>query len=111
MGLSLADPSRRVQIPANGGSYPRWRRDGRALFFVGADRTVKVVEADERSGRFSAPRSLFDAYAADAGGNPVVYDVSADGQRFLMARPQSATQRPIMHVLLNWTSLLTGARR
>jgi hypothetical protein len=67
---------------------PRWRADGRELFFVSAGRKLLFVSIDTRGGFKAAPAiPLFDinvpsvapSYAND-------YSVSADGMRFLVNR-------------------------
>lgn len=86
------------QVSIAGGSQPRWRGDGKELFYLGADNMMMSVEV--RSGTFATPRPLFQAARARMDGVSQ-YDVTADGQRFLMVQPiQSA--REAFTFLLNW---------
>jgi len=91
-------------VSTAGGDKPRWRHDGRELFYLALDRKmtavpVKLAPAFEPG----IPVPLFDV---DVTGF-VPYDVSADG-RFLINTPiaASATASSPITVILNWTSLL-----
>ncbi len=98
----------RWQISTMGGTRPLWAPNGRELFYLDAARamiSVKVATTPE----FSAGEStrLFDASPyATAGITGRPYDVSPDGQRFLMHRNLEATPgrepAPRIVVVLNW---------
>ena len=105
------------QISSKGGGQPRWRRDGRELFYIAPDQKIMAVEI-KTSPRFEAgpPVELFQARLPMSQGVDDVrnhYDVSADGQRFLVntvvgsrsggpGEPASA----LINVRLNWTAAL-----
>ena len=73
------------QISANGGGQPRWRGDGRELFYLSTDRKLMAVEVRLAGGvEAGAPRELFQTSAAGGPFFAGVYDVTADGQRFLI---------------------------
>src|SRR5205814_4039877 len=104
---SMMDADTRWQVSAGGGSDPRWRRDGRELFYISADSWLTVVSFDGR--RPATPRRLFQV-RVPAAANPYLsnYDVTADGQRFLVKAPvHDVTSAPI-HVVTNWTSARTA---
>jgi eukaryotic-like serine/threonine-protein kinase len=96
---SLADPSQRWKIStelangwAGGGGQPRWRRDGRELFYVMGNDTLMAVDVEtESTFRAGKPKRLF-ALLGMRGNFPEEapwlqkYDVSADGQRFVFVR-------------------------
>ena len=86
-------------VSLEGGEEPAWARDGRELFFRDSDRMM-AVEVGDRTG---IPQFLFEGYAT---GNPRNYDVTRDGERFLMVMIQGSTEEEI-HVVLNWTEELT----
>jgi hypothetical protein len=98
----------RRQISATGGIQPRWRRDGKELYFIEAG-TGNVMMAAVKPGsldEFTVPVPLFKGPLQSPGGFVVQWDVTRDGQRFLFAAPVSQVNaRPLM-VVLNWTSLL-----
>ena len=104
---SMADPSMRWQVSAGGGADPRWRGDARELFYISAAGWLMSVPFV--GDRPSAPRALFSAHIPPPG-DPYLsnYDVSGDGQRFLVkVSVHDVTSTPI-HVLTNWA---TAAKR
>jgi Tol biopolymer transport system component len=105
---SFADTATRWQVSANGGIDPRWRRDARELFYVSADSWLMSVSFAE--GRPGAPQRLFEVHVAPAG-DPYLsnYDVTADGQRFLVKVPaHDITSTPI-HIVVNWPNAKRGS--
>ena len=96
-----------------GGRQPRWRRDGKELFYLSTDGKLMSVEVKTEP-RFAAgaPKPLFDVRQfpsnATAGG-PFRYDVAPDGKRFLIDSLATATEdsdsAPIT-VVLNWPAAL-----
>ena len=93
-------------VSVNGGRLPRWRRDGKELFFLSNDRKLMSAEVQAVNGglQFGAPRTLLPVQVKTlVFGWP--YDVSPDGNRFLMT-VATATTEPSMTVLVNWPALL-----
>ena len=84
-----------------------WSRSGRELFYRNAAQ-MWVVEVDaEPVFRTGSPRVLFDTpYELDSVGVPN-YDVSLDGQQFLMARSDDAEDSAGLVVVQNWGEELT----
>ena len=101
-------PGGKWQISTNGGHEPVWNPEGGELFYRSGS-SMMAVALDMESG-FTAgtPQILFEGpYVPTAFSFPF-YDVSADGQRFLMLAPVAsqtggATQ---IHVVLNWAEEL-----
>jgi eukaryotic-like serine/threonine-protein kinase len=96
--------TRRWQVSANGGEFPRWRRDGKELFYVGPGDEFMSVRVEAKGGDFSLGevRPLFrESLAAVA--SP--YDVSPDGQRFLVNSLGQTGSSPLT-VVVNWKELL-----
>ncbi|MBI3695088.1 MAG: PD40 domain-containing protein [Acidobacteria bacterium] len=96
-------------VSNGGGSRPRWRRDGKELFYLTADRKLMAVEVKAAGATFEygQPRELFQTSAANLG-NTDVYDVTADGKRFLVNTAlEEAAATPIT-VVENWAA---GAKR
>jgi Tol biopolymer transport system component/predicted Ser/Thr protein kinase len=86
----------RIQVSVNGGVFPRWRRDGKELYFMSLVSLGAMMASDIRvSGATierEVPRSLFQSVylsAVHAGGQYHAYAVSADGQRFLIPQFES----------------------
>lgn len=96
----------RWQVSSGGGSRPAWARNGRELFFLDAANTLTSVPVQTTGATFSAgkPAKVFDTtYATPV--NLRSYDVSPDGQRFLMIKEGTAdgtAPLPNMVVVLNW---------
>ena len=100
---SLSNANRRWQISAGGGSDPRWRGDSRELFYISADSRLTAVPFE---GAPAAPRALF-AVRVTPPGLPYLsnYDVTADGQRFLVKTPVHDLSSAPIHVITDWTAL------
>ena len=96
----------RWQISPGGGSQPMWRRDGRELFYLAPDRRLMAVEV-RGTPTFEAgtPRPLFQVRVTDITFRNH-YQVSADGERFLVASVGSETAVSPIAVVLNWPALL-----
>lgn len=103
------------QVSMDGGNEPQWNPRGGELFFRNGRRMV-AVDVDTRDGfRASKPRTLFEGEFDQVrlGYARANYDVSPDGQRFLMlqkAQPDPAPPREI-HVVLNWSEELSRLAR
>jgi hypothetical protein len=96
-------------ISIAGGEQPRWRGDGKELFFVGADGKmmavlVKAVAGTKPSFEVGSPQPLFDAYLAQVPNNQLFeYDVTADGKRFLLNTTGiGSASAPPLTVVVNW---------
>jgi serine/threonine-protein kinase len=96
-------PGPKWLVSIDGGTDPVWSKDGRELFFRKDDQLM-VVSVLART-RFSAgsPRRLF-TIQFDAGDNAPNYDVSPDGQWFVMARSDREQLPRELHLVLNWFS-------
>ncbi|MBI4911019.1 MAG: hypothetical protein HY820_45840 [Acidobacteria bacterium] len=102
----------RVQVSSNGGNDPRWRADGRELYFLSADSKLMSVSVSP-SYQTSPPTTLFSAARLVSGTIYLShrYAVSRDGRQFLMVSPAESSTEPLT-VLVNWLSGLepTGMR-
>jgi Tol biopolymer transport system component len=107
------DGTDRMQVSPTGGGSARWRRDGSELFYLGLDGTLMAVPITRtaRSIEFRAPVSLFKFFSSQRGSptQKPQYDVSADGQRFIIS---AVTRRndPSIQIVLNWPALLEKRR-
>jgi hypothetical protein len=100
--------SDKKRISTNGGVYPVWRHDGNELFFVASDgqmmaTTVKTGGSDFE---FDLPKPLFKTRMLAWTGNFHEYDVSPDGQRFLIGTLIGDSKATPPMVVSNWPSLL-----
>jgi hypothetical protein len=107
------------QISKEGGTYPRWGRDGRELFYFGLDSQLMVVSISGGAAlTVGAAVPLFElsaiggpvpasgaVAAAGAGGFLAQYDVAPNGRQFLVNVAEDSTASTI-NVMLNWTAAL-----
>ena len=75
-------------VSTKGGTRPLWAPDGKELFYVGADSSLWRVPMEASGATWNAgtPVKLFDGRYLSAGTLGRTYDVSPDGQRFLMIK-------------------------
>jgi eukaryotic-like serine/threonine-protein kinase len=97
---SLSDTSEQIQVSSGGGRRPRWRNDGRELFFASLQKLMAVSIQTSPSFRAGEPAVLFSL----EGWND--YAVAKDGQRFLIEAPASEASKPSSVAVLNWTSAI-----
>jgi Tol biopolymer transport system component len=107
----------KIRISNGGGSQPRWRRDGKELFYMAPGGKLMAVDV-KTSPKFQAliPHLLFDSHmwfpeagtrANDTTGSVFRYDVSPDGKRFLVnagVQAESGATSPGITVVLNWAA-------
>lgn len=96
------------QVSNAGGEQPRWRGDGKELFYLSSE--AKIMAVPVKTGAdFDAgtPAALFQANPREmfATSEIFAYDVSKDGQRFLI-NTQTKTAMAPMSVVLNWAAKL-----
>ena len=103
-------PGSRIQVSAGGGSNPAWSSDGRALFYLqrvgaGGNAVVEVDISTRPVLTVGKPRELFRRPESQRC-NARCYDVSADGQRFLLRDRTTAPRLSVSRVdlVLNWTA-------
>ena len=80
-------PGERVRVSTDGGGQPKWRADGKELFYVAPSGRLMAVDVSVSAGRLEValPVSLFGGLNAD----PIwdMYALTRDGQRFLVVVP------------------------
>jgi hypothetical protein len=96
----------RRQVSPSGGMQPRWRADGKELYYLAPNGKLMMAAAvPGATPEFRAPVALFQSPLTAPNAVSDQYDVSRDGQRFLFARgprPDHSEQPPLT-VILNWT--------
>jgi serine/threonine-protein kinase len=94
---------KRWKVSPTQGSEPMWTRGGRELVYRNGD-SVLAVTVDMENGRSGPPRLLFSGPYPDNPGwtRPRSYDVSSDGERFLMTKVPVNPPTPRIAVVLNW---------
>jgi serine/threonine protein kinase/Tol biopolymer transport system component len=98
------------QVSQGGGTEPRWRGDGKEIFYIGAGSTLTAVPVSS-AGTFASgnPTPLFHTQlrAAVSSTDQFSYDVTKDGQRFLVNRYAKPAQVAPLHIILNATAPAT----
>ena len=106
------------RVSADGGREPRWRSDGKELYFTSPPITALVAfmaataDADGRGGlRIGSPQKLFDVRALSVvpQGNVFVYSPHPDRQRFLVNQSVE-TGEPTVNVITNWQKSVAGSK-
>lgn len=104
---SFPDARGKWQVSTNGGEQPRWRADGKELYFLSADAKLMAASIDTKSEFESGtPTILFqtDPRERVATTEVIIYDLTRDGQRFLINTNYSNGSPHPISVVLNWKS-------
>jgi Tol biopolymer transport system component len=94
------------QISTEGGAEPRWRADGKELYYFNASNRLVAVSVDTEGGTFRVlgSETLFQARPLGAGAWR--YDAGRDGKRFLLQTPVDDPALAPMTAVVNWPGLL-----
>jgi hypothetical protein len=97
-------PGGKRQISSGGGRLPKWSRDGKELFFVIRDEQLMAAQVKFANGTLEVEKiqMLFGVILADRANT---FDVSADGQKFLVVDEAVASSPPLT-LVQNWTASL-----
>jgi len=97
-------PGGKWQISTEGGTEPVWNPNGRELFYRSGDKMMAVDIATQHGFSAGTPRMVFEGQYEKAPFPISNYDVSPDGQRFLMLKPvdQAQAAPTQINVVLNW---------
>src|SRR5215472_4688827 len=93
-------PGGRRQISTEGGEQPRWVRNGREIVYRNGTKMMSVAAQLQPTFRADRPVELFDR-KFDRGASVAAYDVTADGQMFVMTRSERDNPTEI-RVVLGW---------
>jgi eukaryotic-like serine/threonine-protein kinase len=107
--VAFPGPGPKIQISRGGGASPVWAPGGGELFYL-SDATVRSVSIDPNMA-VGDSRALFDLpfRPRTTEDHPRAFETTADGQSFLIVRPEGAPDRgPVrLNVVLNWAADLT----
>ncbi len=94
------------KVSNGGGGLPRWRADGGEIFFLSATGAVMAAATHPIGDnfQFDPPRLLFQTRPVPKFWN--LFDVSADGQRFVINLPLEWSNSSLITVMTNWTKKL-----
>ena len=99
-------PGAKWRVSTKGGTQPRWGADGRELFYLATDQ--KLMRVDLKMApevEIGEPQSLFLTRTKLLAG-PAQYDVSADGQRFLVNTLVEEQDTTLITLVQNWSEQL-----
>ena len=100
---SFPEPAERIRVSVSGGSRPRWKGDGREIYFVSADNEMIATSVRLAAGaEIGQARPLFRIDPAGWSD----YDVMPDGMRFLAVARVPVQDADAIAVTVNWLSLL-----
>jgi serine/threonine-protein kinase len=100
---SFPGPGGKWQVSAGGGHSPVWARNGKEIFYRNGAKTMAVSVNTRPAFSPSAPRLLFEGTYLDNPRREANYDVSPDGQRFVMLKGNVSGSGPMQYVVvLNW---------
>ena len=104
--MSLQLGGGKVQVSTNGGTFPRWRRDGKEIIYMALDQTLMNVPVSGSGLLFRAgtPAVLFKVNIQPGAGTP--FDVTANGKRFIVNAKLPSRIPPSLNLVVNWPSLL-----
>lgn len=95
-------PGERHRISSGGGKDPRWRRDGKELFYVSGSGQLYAAQLNTANGALDVQvQKLFDGISLHNGS----YEVASEGRKFLVVGSALASPPPLT-LIVNWTSAL-----
>ena len=103
----LAGGGGKWQVSVSGGVFPRWRADGKELFFQAPDQTIMAVPIHSAA-TFQAgvPVALFRIPLLTGQYSLTTWAPTADGQRFYVLTPEQGVRAPRITVVTNWAAEL-----
>ena len=105
---SFPKPTGRLQVSIAGGATPRWRHDGKELYYLAPDRKLMAVGLKETGGslQVASTQPLFEMfqtmYVTAAGVNQ--YDLTRDGSRFVVDSVITDETSAPLNLVVNWTA-------
>jgi hypothetical protein len=96
--MPFPGPDARTPVSIDGGTSPRWDRNGRRLFFQSGEKIMVVAVETNPALRVGAPHALLEGAQPWSSG----FDAAPDGKRFLMISTASLTRPAELRVILNW---------
>ena len=106
----LEQSDRSWVVAPEGGGMPRWRADGRELYFVRGDELFAVAVTPGAAAPLAEPQLLFRRSSLGGGARSPGYDVSPDGSRFVLVELPDRPAPPTIKVMLNWLTPFQAAR-
>ena len=99
-------PGGKRQISLGGGTFPRWRADGKEIFYAAPNGKLMAAEVSIKGATIEVGGTQPMGITLLLLAGPYGYDVFADGQRFLVAAPVEQKSAAPLTLVQNWTALL-----
>jgi Tol biopolymer transport system component len=93
-------PGGKWQVSSDGGREPVWNRNGRELFFRNGNKMMAAPIDTQQGFSAGTPKMLFQGQYVTLGNSTPNYDVTADGQKFLMLKTTVPPTQ--INVIVNW---------
>jgi len=105
--VTFPTPTGKWQVSTNGGMQPRWRSDGKEIYYLAPTSKIMAVPVKADGSTFEAgmPADLFETGLSGLGVRNH-YTVSADGQKLMAGIRAGGLAAPPMTFVLNWTAAL-----
>ncbi len=101
-------PGRKWQVSVGGGGWPVWRGDGKEILYLRGNEITGVTVEDRGSGlAFGQPQLIFEHGLASGSAR---FQVSADGQRFLVIESAEVAPPEPITVVVNWPAAIEAQR-
>jgi Tol biopolymer transport system component len=97
------------KVSTSGGTEPRWRGDGKELFYLSGSKLMTVQLQTSPAFRTSLPTALFEAQPSR--NSEWSYDVARDGQSFVFTVRSDDTVPPAINLVLNWPGAISSTIR
>jgi eukaryotic-like serine/threonine-protein kinase len=103
---SFPRPSLKYRVSRGFGNSPRWRGDGRELYFLGSGQAIEAVTISRRGEGllFGAPRTLFRPQIFPSPWDLNSWDVSRDGSKFVINTVRTSDSSLV--VVTNWRQMV-----
>ena len=101
--VTFPEPGGKWQVSQAGGLEPRWNRNGRELFYFDLSNRLQSVAVSSAAAGLEVgePQPLFQFHGAGSG---LRYDISPDGNRFLVTAPPGERAAPAITLVSNWAA-------
>jgi eukaryotic-like serine/threonine-protein kinase len=100
---TMPPSGKRWQVSTSGGMAPKWRKDGKEIFFIGPDNKLFAAEIrSEENFDADTPKPLFTINERFMGPERSNYAVSSDGQRFLVNTMIDTPGLKPIQLLIHW---------
>src|SRR5262249_27737302 len=104
---AFPEPGAKTRVSTSGGGQPKWRRDGKELFYIGLDGVLMSVEIGQGTTlALRSPKPLFQTPIINVQPSLDQYAPSPDGQKFLVTAPSGAEGESPIVVVVNWSEEL-----